>query len=75
MDRDREYIRLPKSSALPDSSIQKRKLNDCFWVNLIHLHLLKFYKEYDIEELKKLIAKEKKKTTRKHIEDVVKDYI
>lgn len=75
MDRDREYIRLPKSSAMPDSSILKRKLNDSFWVNLIHIHLLKFYKEYEIEDLKKLIEIEKRKTTRKHIEDVVKDYM
>lgn len=75
MDREREYIRLPKSSALPDSSIQKRKLDDSFWISLIHFHLLKFYKEYEIEDLKKLIEVEKKKTTRKHIEDVVKEYM
>lgn len=75
MTYQREYIRLPKSSALPISSIQKRKLDDSFWINLIHLHLLKFYKEFDIEELKKLIAKEKSKTTRKHIEDLIKDYM
>jgi hypothetical protein len=75
MNRDREYICLPKSSVLPDSSFQKRKLDNFFWVNLVHFHLLKFYKEYEIDDLKKLIEIEKKKISRKHIEDVIKDYI
>ncbi len=75
MTYSREYIRLPKSGLMPDSGIERRKLNDIFWINLIHLHLIKFYREYDIEDLKKLIAKEKSKTTRKHIEDLIKDYM
>lgn len=71
----REYIRLPRTTVMPDSSRKKRDLNDEFWINLIHYHLLKFYKEFDINELHNLIENEKKKLGRKHIEDLIKDYI
>ena len=71
----REYIRLPKREILPDSSKKKRALTDDFWINLIHYHLLKFFKEYDRNELKALIASEKAKLSRKHIEDDIKDYM
>lgn len=71
----REYIRLPKTKALPDSSRKKRSLNDDFWINLIHSHLLKFYNEFDASDLSRLINIEKAKTSRKHIEDLIKDYI
>lgn len=72
---DREYIRLPKTSFLPDSSRKKRVKDDAFWIKLIHFHLLKFYKEFEFDELTALIEAEKKKIKRKHIEDLIKDYI
>ncbi|MEL1242792.1 hypothetical protein AAEO56_00850 [Flavobacterium sp. DGU11] len=72
---DREYIRLPKTTIMPDSSRKKRTLNDDFWINLIHYHLLKFYREFNITELNDLIETEKVKPGRKHIEDLIKDYM
>jgi hypothetical protein len=72
---NREYIRLPKTTLLPEGSRKKRVKNDSFWINLIHFHLLKFYKEFEFDELMMLIDTEKKKTKRKHIEDLIKDYI
>lgn len=71
----REYIILPKTTIMPDSSKRKRALNDDFWIRRIHYHLLKFYKEFDIKELSDLIETEKRKPARKHIEDLIKDYI
>ncbi|PZO22184.1 MAG: hypothetical protein DCE86_18395 [Flavobacteriaceae bacterium] len=71
----REYIRLPKTTIMPDSSRKKRTLNDDFWINLIHYHLLKFYKEFNIAELCDLIEVEKKKPGKKYIEDLIKNYI
>ncbi|MFK7947474.1 MAG: hypothetical protein AB8G11_07790 [Saprospiraceae bacterium] len=71
---NREYVKIPKSSILPDSSNKKRTLDDKFWINLIHIHLLTFYKNHDEEELKKLIIEEDKKS-RSDIEDLIKDYM
>lgn len=70
----REYIRLPKKSIFPDSSIKKRELNDDFWINLVHYHLIKFYKEYNIKELQGYIESENKKN-RSSVEDLITGYI
>jgi len=71
----REYIRLPKTSFLPDSSKKKRELSDGFWIRLVHSHLLKFYNEFDVTDLLNLIDNENKNSKRRHIEDLIKDYI
>ena len=72
---NREYIRLPKTSFLPDSSRKKRVKDDNFWIKLIHFHLLKFYKEFEFDELMALIEAEKKKTKRKHMITLINIYI
>lgn len=70
----REYIRLPKYQSIPDSSIKAEKLNDEFWKSQIFHHLLKFYKDDDFIELKKIITIESDRP-RSQIEDVIKKYI
>jgi hypothetical protein len=72
---EREYIRLPKLGYMPDSSSKKRELDDSFWINLVHYHLLKFYTAHNPSELKSYIIINSHKSKRKHIEDNIKDYI
>lgn len=73
--QEREYVWLPKSPKLPNSSKRKKKLNDEFWISLIHFHLLRFYSEYNLIELRQRIDAELKKTERKEIESLIKDFI
>ncbi|MGG5209231.1 hypothetical protein ACQWU4_09785 [Chryseobacterium sp. MIQD13] len=73
---DREYIIVPEQKYIPKRSLTQ-KLDDCFWINLVHYHLLNFYKNYSKEELKLRIENENNKPQgkKKEIEDVIKSYI
>lgn len=49
---EREYIKIPKSSPLPNSVTGLKELDDKTWKNEIFYHLLLFYQNYDMQELK-----------------------
>jgi len=74
---DRDYIIVPKQKLIPRSSSLTKNLDDTFWIELIHYHLLNFYKNYPKEELRAKIEAEnnKPKGKKKEIEDVIKSYI
>jgi hypothetical protein len=71
---DREYIKITKPTLLTNLISHQRVLNDDFWKNLIFYHLLAFYKQYNVVELKQIIKKEKKKS-KSDIEDAIAIYI
>ena len=49
------HIKLPPTKLLSDSCIERRKLNDDDWKNYIFFGLLKFIKEVDKNDIKKII--------------------
>ena len=57
----REYIKTPKSSPMSYYLPELKELSDEVWKNEIFHHLLSFYQNYDSEELKEKIEREKKK--------------
>lgn len=57
---EREYIKIPKSSPMPSSVPELKQLSDEVWKNEIFYHLLLFYQNYDSNELKEKIEKERK---------------
>lgn len=71
---EREYIKIPKSSPMPNNIPEFEELSDDFWKREIFYHLLSFYQNYDSKELKEKIELEKKKK-KSDIEDLVATYI
>ncbi|MCQ4036048.1 hypothetical protein [Kaistella montana] len=74
---DRDYIIVPEQKQIPRNQSFTKKLDDNFWIELVHYHLLNFYKNYPKEELRSKIEAEnnKPKGKKKEIEDVIKSYI
>lgn len=60
---EREYIKIPKSSPMPNSVIDLKELSDEFWKNEIFHHLLSFYQNYDSQDLKEKIDQERIKNS------------
>lgn len=58
---NREYIKITKPSAIPDSNIQIKRLDDRFWKEWIFFHLLSFYHKHDKERLRKELIDEQTK--------------
>ena len=58
---NREYVKTGKLMSLPDSSIEKRKISNETWKNQVFFHLLHFYKNYNVSEIKRIIYTEKSK--------------
>lgn len=74
MKMEREYIKIPKSSPIPNSVSGLKELSDEVWKNEIFHHLLSFYKNYNSKELKEKIEQERKKT-KPQIENRIAQYI
>lgn len=74
MRMEREYIKIPKSSPMPNSVSDLKELSDEVWKNEIFHHLLSFYKNYDSKELKEKIEQERK-STKPQIENKIAHYI
>ena len=71
---EREYIKIPKSSPMPNSVSDLKELSDEVWKNEIFHHLLSFYQNYDSKELKEKIEQERK-NTKPQIENKIAHYI
>lgn len=68
----REYIRLPKSAPFPFDIRQMKVLDDDVWKNEIFYHLLSFYQNFDSNELKEKIKREKEKTNPRTEREIAK---
>lgn len=71
---EREYIKTGKVIFLPDSSFEKRKLDDQIWKSQVFFHLLNFYKTCNLSEIQKIIAIERSKK-QSQIEDEIAKFI
>lgn len=71
---EREYIKIPKSSPMPNSVSDLKELSDEVWKNEIFHHLLSFYQNYDRKELHQKIEHERK-STKPQIENRIAHYI
>jgi len=58
---EREYIRINKPSPLPNYIHLLKELDDDFWKKWVFYHLLTFYQNYNIIELKEKIVNERNK--------------
>ncbi len=71
---NRGYVILPIQKQIPIDFELIKSLDDNFWIEDIFFHILKFYKEYDINDLRNKIEIEKAKP-RSNIERLIAKYI
>ena len=69
----KEYIKLPKTRIIPDSSIEKQRLSDDVWINYI-FHIVLKYSSIDKKEISNLIQEELKKG-HSQVEELIKNHI
>lgn len=71
---EREYIKIPKYSPLSSDVTELKNLSDEVWKNEIFHHLLSFYQNFDSEDLKEKIEKERKEINPR-LERLIAKYI
>lgn len=71
---DRDYVKMGKLISLPDSSIEKRKMNNDAWKSQVFFHLLYFYRNHIPSKIKEIIDIESKKPQMR-IEDEIATFI
>lgn len=69
----KEYIKLPKTKIIPDSSIEKQQLSDADWINYI-FHIILKYNSIDKEKIINLVQEELKKQ-HSQVEELIKNHI
>lgn len=71
---NRDYVKTGKLISLPDSSIEKRKMNNDTWKSQVFFHLLNFYQSCNLEKIREVIDNEKNKPQAR-IEDEIASFI
>lgn len=71
---NRDYVKTGKLISLPDSSIEKRKMNNDTWKGQVFFHFLNFYKSCNLGKIREIIEDEKNKPQAR-IEDEIALFI